>query len=378
MWPVICNRSKILYLHQIQQHQRLFCNSSHLGLCAVIGGNGFLGSNIVNQLNNKQYKIRVLDIHNDLINNITNSSGNNIEYSKCDITNVNDVNNSLKDVQTIFHCASVIDIRYSPSPMLYNVNVNGTQNILRFCNNNSNTVSNLIYTSTFEVLNVDGEEFDDVKESDNEVYGKKYFNAYGETKSIAEQMVIDLSNNKNLQTCAIRLGAIFGVGSPLLYKVVNNVRIRNGAVAIGNGLMSTSYVENAAFAHIQLAETLMNENQRNDVNREVFHYKDFDVPYMTFQYSDLLGFKQNEIKYIPNQIGLLLAYLTEFKQYFYHKILKKLINDPVAGLTILGTKMTTSTHTINCDKFNTMVGYKPPISKEQAIKKTKEWVDSIR
>eukprot|EP01084_Bolivina_argentea_P131448 232016_1 len=378
MLPVIWNKRNILYLHPIRQHQRLLCNSSHLGLCAVIGGNGFLGSNIANQLITKQYKIRVLDIHNDLSSNIINSNGNNIEYSKCDITNVNEVNSSLKGVQTIFHCASVIDVRYSPSPMLYNVNVNGTKNILNFCNNNSNTVKNLIYTSTFEVLNVDGEAFCDVQENDNEIYGKKYFNEYGQTKSIAEQMIIEnMSNNQNLQTCAIRLGAIFGVDSPILRKVINGMK-QNRAVIIGNELMSTTYVENAAFAHIQLAESLTNENNKNIVNGEVFHYKDFDVRYMQFQYTDLFGCKQNEIKYIPNRIALFLAYLTEFKQYFYHKVFNKLINDPITSLTILAVKMAISTHTINCDKFNTIIGYKPPVSKEQAVNKTKEWIDTLK
>ena len=101
---------------------------------------------------------------------------------------------SLKDINTIFHTASMIDIRYSPSPLLYDVNVNWTKNILNFCNdktNMDNCVKTIIYTSTMEVINVDGGEFKDSKESDSSCnYGKQpYHNSYGQTKSIAERLV---------------------------------------------------------------------------------------------------------------------------------------------------------------------------------------------
>ena len=54
------------------------------------------------------------------------------------INDQDQVNESLKDINTIFHTASMIDIRYSPSLLLYDVNVNGTKNILNFCNDKTN------------------------------------------------------------------------------------------------------------------------------------------------------------------------------------------------------------------------------------------------
>ena len=41
------------------------------------------------------------------------------------------MNESLKDVNTTFHTASTIDMRLSPSPLLYDVNITGTKNIFQ-------------------------------------------------------------------------------------------------------------------------------------------------------------------------------------------------------------------------------------------------------
>ena len=347
---------------------------SNLGLCAVIGGNGFLGSNVAQQLNQKGYKVRVLDIQNELNDKNHPNDKSNIEYSKCDITKIDEVYDSLKGVKTIFHCASMIDIRCSPSPLLYDVNVNGTKNILDFCNdiNNANEVQNIIYTSTFEVFNVDGDEFKDIKE-DEVSYGQKHYNGYGQTKAIAEEMFIqNKSKNKEIKLSAIRLGAIFGINSELLLKGLE-AAIEKGPTSIGNDhvKMSGCYVENAAFAHIQIAEALHND----DVDGQVFHYKDLDTSWETLMLRDLYGYNDKEIKKISNNVIYYIAMIMDYKQYIYHKVFNKLTGHPAIGLNILGVTMLGSDHTINTDKFNKIIGYNPPYSVEEAIKKTNSWLD---
>ena len=303
----------------------------------------------------------------------------NIEYLQCDITNPNDINKTLIGINTIFHTASVIDIRYSPSPLLYDVNVNGTKNILKFCNdkdNHKNEVKNLIYTSTFEVINVDGQEFKDTKESDTiNVYGKKYFNGYGQTKSMAEQMVIENKlENIDLNVSAIRLGAVYGVDSPILEQSLKNGQ----PYIIGEGMMSLSYVENAAFAHIQIAEAI-SDNSDNGVDGQVFHYKDADETYGEFVHGKLIGHRLTDIKRIPYSIAIIMATISDWKQYIDHKWFNKLNKkNGMDRLTILAAKMSQGYHTINTDKFNKTIGYNPPYTIEQSIEKTKNWINDIK
>eukprot|EP01084_Bolivina_argentea_P202770 346371_1 len=159
---------------------------NQLGICCVIGGNGFLGSNIASQLYKKGYTVRVLDIHDRLTKNLDS----NIQYVKCDITKADNIKPALTGIQTIFLCAAVIDLRPSPSKLLYDVNVNGTRNIINFCNNNK-SVQNLVYTSSVEAADIES------------IHG-----SYSSTKQIAEQIIIKHEmQNKNLNICVIRIGA---------------------------------------------------------------------------------------------------------------------------------------------------------------------------
>ena len=72
-----------------------------LGLCAVIGGNGFLGCYVVQQLAENGHPVRVLDIHKTLDSKLIGIS--NVEYARCDITNRDDVDWALQHVVTIIH-----------------------------------------------------------------------------------------------------------------------------------------------------------------------------------------------------------------------------------------------------------------------------------
>eukprot|EP01084_Bolivina_argentea_P110913 197992_1 len=365
--PVIC--------HQ----RRLFCSllTSNIGLCAVTGGNGFLGSQIVKQLNQKGYKVRVLDIHDTVSDRIGNL---NIEYSKCDITNIDQIYNSLNGVKTIFHCASLIDIRYSPSPLLHEINVNGTNNIITFCNDNSNNnnyVKHIIYTSTLDVLSIDRNGFKNAKENTN-VYGRNYVYSgqYAKTKSLAEQIIIENKlKNEHIKTCAIRIPHMYGEEDELFVEIANMIK-KTGPISLGNGEMSICYVGNAAFAHIQIAEALITNNN-NEIDGEVFHYKDFDDEVGRFIAIELLGYSHDQIKYVPLFISMPIGILTDLKQYIYHKWFNKLIGHRAVNITKDVVNSHQCDQTMNTDKHAKVIGYKPPYSMEESVQITRNWVNYI-
>lgn len=185
-----------LHLHSVRR-------ASQLGHCAVIGGNGFVGMHLVRQLVGNGHRVRVLDI-GEAINPLLRDKSavpndGTLEYVHCDIGNADHVDSALQDIHTVFHCAAMIDIvRFCPSPKMHRVNVDGTENIMAFCNDRArsgNVSRNMIYTSSIEVYTVSGRKGDALRNmsEDLKVYGLPYPQKYGETKSIAEQIVLDNS-----------------------------------------------------------------------------------------------------------------------------------------------------------------------------------------
>ncbi len=356
-----------------------------LGVCAVIGGNGFLGSHIVKQLTENGHKVKVLDLY---IPNRVNQNAfvkyenpSNIEYGKCDVTDYEQVYNALAGIETIFHCASIIDMRACPSPKMYDVNVNGTQNILRFCNDKEyhlNCTKRLIYTSSIDVLsNANG--YTLAKETQLiqiKAQDIAYYN-YAETKFIAEELILNnQSKNKDLCVSAIRIGALYGVGSRVL------LAARDGFASFGlislsrDSRMSCCSVENAACAHIQIVETLeINGNGKG----ECFHYKDFDTVWPDFMMEEFFEYKKEDIRHIPYFVSIVVAIILDLVQYIFYHCFGVLLGNPIGGISVyvINNLMTTN-NTVNRDKFDRCIGYNPPYSVQESVKKVRAWARTIK
>ena len=95
----------------------------------IVGGNGFLGKKIVENLVSDNKKVTVVD------KNIGNLDTRNVKVLKCDIANFNDVSNiNLSKNDVIHHLASNLIIPNKPRFNRYEyfseTTINGTQNII--------------------------------------------------------------------------------------------------------------------------------------------------------------------------------------------------------------------------------------------------------
>lgn len=127
-------------------------------------------------------------------------------------------------------------------------NVLGTQNVLAACA--AHGIRRLVYTSTpsvthratFPVAGLDAQSVP---------YGEGLKSPYAATKQIAEQQVL-AANSNALATVALRPRLIWGPGdNQLLPRLVE--RARNGRLRLvgdGGNLIDTTYVDNAADAHL--------------------------------------------------------------------------------------------------------------------------------
>ncbi len=100
----------------------------------VIGGAGFIGSNIVDRLMEEGARVRVLDdLSNGIRTNISRWNGSSrFEFVQGDMRNREIVRNSLKDISTVFLQAAKVSIPFSiENPhLVMDVNVMGTSLVL--------------------------------------------------------------------------------------------------------------------------------------------------------------------------------------------------------------------------------------------------------
>ena len=136
----------------------------------------------------------------------------------------------------------------------FDANVTGTRNVIAACR--AHGIGRLVHTSTPSVVHravhpVEGASADDVP------YGEGVKAHYAATKIIAEREVL-AANDAALATVALRPRLIWGPGdTQILPKLV--ARAHSGRLRlVGNGdnLVDTTYIDNAAQAHVQALEHL--------------------------------------------------------------------------------------------------------------------------
>lgn len=215
----------------------------------VTGGGGFLGSHIVYILINKGIAVRTLQRsdHPEL-----KKAG--IESLTGDIRDATTVNHAAEGCDVIFHVAAKTGV-WGNYNNYYQCNVIGTKNVLDACKTHG--IHKLIYTSTPSVV-FSGDDEEGINESTP--YPDHFLTAYQKTKALAEQMVLD-ANSDTLVTIALRPHLIWGPGDPhLVPRIIE--RARDGRLRLvgkQNNLVDSTYIDNAALAHVLAAEALAHD-----------------------------------------------------------------------------------------------------------------------
>ena len=122
----------------------------------ITGADGFIGSHLTEKLIDLNFDVKALSYYNSFNNigwlkNINEKKLKKLKIVSGDIRDFNFIHNETKNIDVIFHLASLIGIPYSYlSPRSYvDTNVIGTLNILEATKQNK--ISKLIHTSTSEV-----------------------------------------------------------------------------------------------------------------------------------------------------------------------------------------------------------------------------------
>jgi len=217
----------------------------------VTGGGGFLGLYITEQLIARGEMVRVFCRgHYPRLDDL------GVETVRGDVRDAQAVSDACKGIDLVFHTAAVPGV-WGPWKMFHGINTLGTRNVITGCQ--ARGVKKLVFTSSPSVI-YDGSPHENVDETHPDP--DRFLCSYPRSKAMAERDVLSANGFDGLATCALRPHLIWGPRDnhliPRLMARARSGRLRR--VGDGTNLISMTYVDNAAAAHLQAADALSLES----------------------------------------------------------------------------------------------------------------------
>ena len=214
----------------------------------VTGGGGFLGLYIVEQLLAAGHSVRVF-----CRGTYPTLNRDGIETLRGDIRSSAAVSAACKNMDAVFHTAAVPGV-WGSWQKYHGINTLGTLNVIDGCRQHD--VRRLVYTSSPSVVFDGGDHLDG---DESLPYPTTWMCHYPHSKALAEQAVLK-ANSTELRTVSLRPHLIWGPRDnhliPRLLQKQKSGRLKR--VGDGRNVVSVSYVENAAAAHLQAEQSLRN------------------------------------------------------------------------------------------------------------------------
>ena len=308
----------------------------------IIGGSGFVGSCLIKELVNININIKNLDKNpSPFFNDIS---------LKCDIRNLKElIIPKSSDFVVLLAAEHRDDV--SPISLYYDVNVQGTENVLKSMDKAG--VKNLIFTSSVAIYGLN-------KLNPDENYLEDPFNHYGKSKWQAEKVIKDWYDNDPVgkSVTIVRPTVIFGERNRgnvyNLLKQINSGKF----LMIGNGhnKKSMAYVGN-------VVAFIKNRLEKKEAGFHVFNY--VDKP--DFTTSDLVSFIDKKMKLsiskikIPFWFGMLGGYCFD--------ILSKILGKKLSVSSVRVEKFCATTQ---FDATKAHSSFEAPFTIKQGLDKTLE------
>ena len=201
----------------------------------VVGGSGFLGSHVADELTEKGYEVTIFDQKKSTWIN------DNQKFIESDLLDREHVIKSLEGFDFVIHFAGIADIGESKEKPLETIETNiiGTANLLEGCRKNK--IEKFIFASSVYVFS-------------------KYGSFYGKSKQACELLIEEYQNEFNLDYIHVRYGSLYGPRAQEwngLKKYISEI-IKNKQIDFsGNGEEKREYihVKDAAIMTASLLES---------------------------------------------------------------------------------------------------------------------------
>lgn len=305
----------------------------------VIGGSGFVGTNLCHQLSLKQYDFEIIDLK---------MSKQFSEKCKiCDIRNLETLSKVITG-EIVVHLAAVHRDNLRDKSEYYKTNVIGTENVARVCQEKD--IKKIIFTSTVAVYGF-------AKPGTDENGDIKPFNEYGRTKFDAEEKLRFWEMNEDNSLIIVRPTVIFGEGNRgNVFNLFNQIA-SNRFLMVGNGnnKKSIAYIKNFVDFLVACIECQQKYGLYNYVDTPDITMKEL-VSQVRYKLKNKngVGFR------LPYFLGIIIGYVADTVS----KISGK--NFPVSSIRV--KKFTSSTE-FKSAKYK-LQGFSPSYELTEAIDRT--------
>lgn len=267
-------------------------------IVTIIGGSGFVGSRLISEIGE---------------NNCKNLDKNQSPFFS-EITTLGDIRN-LDEIKinnktkTIVLLAAEHKDNVSPTSLYYDVNVDGTKNILKAMDRAG--IKNLIFTSSVAIYGLN-------KKNPDENHPKDPFNDYGRSKWQAEKVIREWYKNKpeGKSVTIIRPTVIFGERNR------GNVYNLLKQISSGKFMMIGKGVNKKSMAYVgNVVAFIKNRIEKSELGFHIFNYA--DKP--DFSMIELVNLIEGKMKIsipsirIPFWLGMLVGYLFDIISFVTQK-----------------------------------------------------------
>ena len=304
---------------------------------SIIGGSGFVGTRLKKRFRKNKIFYKIFDI--------------NVKTNEDIYLDVEDLNslNQINGLDTIINLAAVHRDDVRPLSRYDDVNVQGAKNICEAACKHG--INKIIFTSSVAIYGF--------APADTDEFGEpNYFNDYGRTKYLAEQVykAWQAEDPVSRTLVIVRPTVIFGEGNRgNVYNLLRQIASRK-FVMFGDGAnrKSMAYVENvAAFIEFSLSF---------EPGLHIYNYidkPDFDMNTLISSARKTLFGKTNVGLRLPGFVGIALGYVADLTSILIRKTL------PVSSIRVKKFMGTT--------QFSSSVsetGFTPPVSLYDGLVKT--------
>jgi sterol-4alpha-carboxylate 3-dehydrogenase (decarboxylating) len=353
------------------------------GPILVVGGCGFLGHHLINEIYSNvtgHPDVAVVD------QNIERNRHPSASYFAIDITQRKEVMKLFDHVrpQVVFHTVSPNPFEVDRS-LLQKVNVVGTQNLVD-CAKAVRTVRAFVFTSSSSLVHNQRQPLVGATEDFPVLFYPDQPEFYSHTKALAEKIVLSANREAGMLTASLRPASMYGPGDGMMTTNITNQVLSGRAnyrFGTGSYLFDTLYVENCTYAQLLLARALVKAAPlaplSNDmkVEGEAFVVSnDEPIPFWDVQrlVADVAGLpvQDEDVRCIPVWLVMAVAIIGEWA-YWIFSLGKK---QPM--LRSWGVRIITMERTFRIDKAKQRLGYKPKFSNREGWEKALDWALEVR